>query len=120
MARVIKFRCWNAAAKTMHEWDEMMELNKIHLLDVQNASYPVMQFTGLKDKNGKEIYEGDSLREHHDDGESNYAGVVSWIAEGDWLGWCIMDNIPSPELLRVENQNTYEVIGNIYESPEPA
>lgn len=75
------------------------------------------QYTGLTDKNGVEIYEGDAIRIHHDDGDSNYGGIVEWIAEGDWLGWCLMVD-DSPDMLRVEDTEKLEVFANIHERPE--
>lgn len=59
--RTIEFRCWNAFSRVMQSWEDMVKLNKIHLLAEQNPSYPVMQFTGVLDKNGVKIFEGDTV-----------------------------------------------------------
>lgn len=82
----------------------------------------VMQFTGLHDKNGKEIYEGDILQ--WTDGDM-WKGVVEW-SEGD--ADFLLDN-PHASLGGFETRPTlngldsirskgYSVIGNIYENPE--
>jgi len=75
----------------------------------------LMQFTGLKDKNGKEIYEGDIVKDennirevifHIPDGVNNIYGFTQRdIKKNEWVGFN-----------KIEND--FEIIGNIYENPE--
>ena len=76
----------------------------------------LMQYTGIKDKNGAEIYEGDALNIHVD-GESFYAGVVTWLGEYDHLGFGLVIGDGVDEL-NASWSGSYEVVGNIYENPE--
>ena len=73
--------------------------------------WKVIQFTGLHDKNGKEIYEGDIVR-HNDYGQIS---IVEW-SEGDWGWW--MKHIKHWNPKTQFDSSTDEVIGNIYENPE--
>ena len=62
------------------------------------------QFTGLHDKNGKEIYEGDVLKDKYE-----YIGTAHWYGSG-------FEFINTSGMM--ENGNDLEVIGNIHENPE--
>ena len=137
--REIKFRAWiptgyddddNPTGFEMTEdlaFEEYLPINE-HLKGFQS---PLMQFTGLLDKNGKEIYEGDIL---YNPNYSMVSGsdrlpekkIVVWHGDeavfklgfadpdvkngGDW---------PSGYTFCKKNcANLFEVIGNIYENPD--
>ena len=83
-------------------------------------------YTGLKDKNNKEIYEGDILSADTypfiDEGRQNYIGIVEWVFAGfQYILRCVnpnkrgvSDGINEP----LEEGKEFEVLGNIYENPE--
>ena len=89
--RPIKFRAWDKINK------KMFRLSHNPISELSKASIPIMQFTGLKDKNGKEIYEGDIMKNY-----DYHFFVVEWNKKN----------------ARWDNCFGREVIGNIYENPE--
>ena len=116
--REIKFRVWITKCKQM---SLPYSIYRTNYNGCDPEDYILMQYTGLKDKNGKEIYEGDLLRcfgqipckkERND-----HIGKISYFIHGfqiflwDGKDWCAPKRISYCA-------DQLEVIGNIYENPE--
>ena len=116
--RDIKFRAWDKKRKMIISWrqlfyEETSPGEYLHraLID---SDYILMQYTGLKDKNGKEIFEGDILRDVNNP-EWKYEilwGLYEWRMS--------LHGKKQTTMFRHDQKGhyEYEVIGNIYENPE--
>lgn len=114
MARTIKFRCWMKEANKMSHWEDLLAYcNRLSVL--QMSEFIPMQFTGLLDQNGQEIYEGDILGRETD---RNFVCEVMF-SSGAFKG------LTHPgknhyrlltEMMELERSPYVEVIGNIYEN----
>lgn len=129
---MIPIRAWNKATKVMHEADDIVSLNFeekqfcVKTLFFGQLSYydfddiVLMQSTGLKDKNGKDIFEGDIITNGIDIMSMKRHGTLGFYAEKKGEIEFISG---SADLEDFEDDakaiaDSLEVIGNIYENPE--
>ena len=84
-------------------------------MSFKREDYIRMQFTGLKDKNGKEIYEGDIVKTN-ETFSKNIIKKVEWIIKIS--GWNIHPEHIGKKPTEKMHCSHLEVIGNIYENPE--
>lgn len=134
MTRQINFRAWDKKTNTM--WEKagmdahsnycyadpafgnkgsiMKQFDDLHI-EKYNIYYPadieLMQFTGLLDKNGKEIYEGDILKSDRDS-----ILTINWCHER--YGWLLFFKDKNEGTIFFDNVDGIEIIGNIHENSE--
>jgi len=125
--REIKFRAWSKAEGAFIAGFNMVNFHSYfnkgvepHIFRYSNewklSDIELMQYTGLKDKNGKEIYEGDIVLQVDEiSGEVDQLAPVVRNSNVNW-SWSSFGNIDSA--LDVEYHPSTEIIGNIYENPE--
>jgi len=139
--REIKFRAWRtdedggymvdsprsmATILERHMRDYPATMNpgwSDHVATVTSDDYILMQYTGLKDKNGRQIYEGDVVIHPESKREAkSLPYTVEWYGSG----FCTIHRFKDPDSGREvmqwsplsDSYREIEVIGNIYENPE--
>ena len=131
MEREIKFRAWLPKEKRIiligdrhndtglwisEEWFDVVDhfTGMAEILGSKDDGVILMQFTGLKDKNGKEIWEGDIISNGYG------VGVIKWDKTSCafrlfWNATILDDDV---SWIPFKGMKYNEIIGNIYENPE--
>ena len=117
MSREIKFRAWSDNKVMMYDiQDSRTRSNSdweiVSFSDwLYNHRHKLMQYTGLKDKNDKEIYEGDIL--------SLKSKKSVWVCVYESYRFRFVPHNPGLNYLKPDNWcQVLEIIGTIYENPE--
>ena len=152
MTKEIKFRAINKISRKVFEvcgmsnmikndndnepeWLHCLNIKQIAIREICNAetyekpnwvnaeNYHLLQYTGLKDKNGKEIYEGDILA----DNTSYYYTLIGWDLSGFKSksvlkgGLNLNHSMPTFDFKNIIDYDDFarmKIVGNIYENPE--
>jgi uncharacterized phage protein (TIGR01671 family) len=132
--REIKFRAWDKTYKRMNYkvqvgntdyadqnytcnsiWVDYGDNKSIGWMNADDKCIDLMQFTGLKDKNGKEIYEGDIVVWEVNEITRTAPVYFDELQASFWMG---KDKNLGSLVLNDWMRGEYEVIGNIHENPE--
>lgn len=110
MSREIKFRYWDSFLNIMSYSDHWIWEEFKDVIDQTIEDRTLMQYTGLEDRKGNPIYEGDIVY---------IAGVGNCEVEwGDNFGGWVFSNHSGSEDYQGVLEDLERIIGNIYENPE--
>ncbi|MCK5018380.1 MAG: hypothetical protein KAS32_15080 [Candidatus Peribacteraceae bacterium] len=121
--RKIKFRAWDKVKQVMDYHPKSVTGFLNIYLSNESDLYEWLQFTGLKDKNGKKVFEGDLLgfKGNKRNKKFQHVMVVEYLEEDDFCGWSFMVHEfcgYGCSWCWLEEWKHYEVIGNIYENKD--
>jgi uncharacterized phage protein (TIGR01671 family) len=122
MSREVKFRAWHKRVKKLYpvigiNWDNATKFRLVGDFSTgssigheyeYDSEIILMQYTGLTDKNGNEIYEGDILKYHN----GRLSKPIEFPKDYTWLATRIA------MFAKGNKPSAVEVIGNIYENPD--
>jgi uncharacterized phage protein (TIGR01671 family) len=136
--RELKFRCWDKQTRQMSPaftlFGEFLLIGAVHAWQYESGNksksslealndLEVMQWTGLKDKNGKEIYEGDVVTAHNaeqvgydNEGTEIMQDVIGKVFFED--GYFQYDGHSMGPIPLSYDLEQIEVIGNLYQNPD--
>ena len=114
--RTIKFRFWQPSTRTMQKWEDYQQYGIFEMFN--NVDSIPLQFTGLTDKNGVEIYEGDILTYKRSVGNwtGQFITTTHKIVFSDEVFAFVMKYGTSYIKLRKHWGYEYEIVGNIYQN----
>jgi len=123
--REIKFRAWSKKEEKYYNevgfhrsiimWNDGYKKDAMGALTVAPVfeNYIIEQYTGLKDKNGKEVYEGDIIKADIREYSIMTMGVI--VYSNDLTSYCNLNDGGFTMLMRLRD---IKIIGNIHENPE--
>ena len=128
--REIKFRAWTRQTPSM-AWsqravaitgtgEQMVPIGGTYtgVWHVNDDGLIIEQYTGLKDKNGREIYEGDIVEEEIDCGDDDIDGTYRYtvVWDEDTLCWSLSPQYGAIHEDLWETNSSIKIVGNIHES----
>ena len=130
MATMIKFRAWNGYRKIMADYvsaiqngDTQGTPSSVNVIvnrknetwDIKNDDVELLQFTGLKDVNGQEIYIGDIVKSNYKYAQPKVSQIITEDGNSYILG---EDLATGNEMLVSDHISEIKVIGNVHANPE--
>lgn len=116
--REIKFRAWEPNAKKM-SYRTLYQISMQGFgLPIESSETVIMQYTGLKDKNGNEIYEGDCFQIKKVSKKGSETGIAIIVWDNSCSKYRLDDTLEDGEYNLHYFAKNQEVIGNIHENPE--